>query len=150
VITQNDVYFILSLICLGLSVFFLPLTMYLFPAACFGWVYHLPNFAYSLHDWFQAVLGIDENSASWVVVYLFFLLFVLFSGCTYYFSVKAKEGLKQASTVALGDEHALRSFRDKQERRETLLLVIKMILIISLVFVIAELVHYAISITPIR
>jgi hypothetical protein len=120
------------------------------PAAWFGWVYHLPNFVYALHDWLQDILNINEAAASWVVVDLFFLLFLLFAWGTYYCSVKAKEGLRQATNVASGDEQALRSFREKQERRETIFLVIKMVLIISFVFLIAELMHYAISITPIR
>ena len=149
-ITQNDFYFILSLICMGCSAFFLPMALYIMPAAWLGWVYQIPDFVFAINSWAQSVFNVDENVASWIVVDLFFILFLLFSAASYYFSVKANEGFHKASQETSVNEDALRSYREKQEQRETIMLVVKMILIIGLVFVVAELVHNAITFKPVQ
>lgn len=148
-ITQNDAYFIFSLICLGFCAFFLPLTLYLLPSAWLGWVYHLPNSVYAIQDWLQTVFNTDDITASWIVIGSCFMLFLWFGWLTYYFSLKAKEGLRRVSSALSGDEQALRSYNEKQESRETVLLVIKMLFILGLVFVVASLMHYAISLAPV-
>ena len=147
---QNDVYFILSLLSLGLSAFFLLLALYILPAVWLGWIYPLSNFIYSLNDWIEYIFIISDTAASWVMVDLFFILFLFFSCCTYFYSYKAKNDLHRAALHVSDDEQALLSYRDKQERRDTVLSIIKMVLIIGLVFIVARIMHYTISLTTIE
>lgn len=145
---QNDRYFFLSLASLAVSLFFFPLALYILPQAFFGWAYHTPDFILNMNEYFQGLFGITLEAATSVVFYCLFFLALIFAGIAYFAATHTRHDLKKTLTHETVDERQVRLKQAKQNRRQMIFLVIKIILILMLVFFVAEIVQWAISISP--
>jgi hypothetical protein len=145
---QNDRYFIIGLMALAVSLFLFPLSLYILPQVWFGWTYHIPDFILSLSNWLQDNLEFKEGEASWFIFYSFFFTACIFAGIAYVASARANANMKKNVVRLPFDDAEKRIKQVRQDRRDSTFLVIKMIGIGILVFVVAEIMQWAIAIAP--
>ncbi|OGV46453.1 MAG: hypothetical protein A3F46_07730 [Legionellales bacterium RIFCSPHIGHO2_12_FULL_42_9] len=147
---KDDKYFIVGLLSLALSLFLMPLSLFLLPQACFGWNYHIPDFVINWNNWLQDAFALSEQDAEWWVVGGLFVLSLVFAGIAYYTSTRPQYQIKPKLTSEHlpMDNHHLKPVR--QDRRETVFLVIKIVVIMMLVYLIAQLMQWAIAVSPAR
>jgi len=145
---HNDKFFLLGLVSLAVSLFLFPLALYILPEAYFGWTYHVPDFILNFNEYLQDSFGMTRNSASWTVFYFIFLIAVVFANVAYFAAIRTRHDIKKQIPHEQIDEAAVRLKQANQNRRETIFLVIKLILIMVLVFSIAEVVQWVIAISP--
>ena len=144
---KNDRYFIVSLFSLAVSLFLLPLSLYLLPGVWFGWSYHIPAFIINGSSWLQDNFGLSEPIASWWMLGGLFVASLVFAGLAYLSSTQFHEEIKPTANPLLKDEDE-RVKPLKQDRRELVFLVIKIVLIMMLVYLIAEMMQWAIAVSP--
>lgn len=145
---QNDRYFFLSLASLAVSLFLFPLALYLLPQAFLGWAYHTPDFILSMNDYLQASLGITHEAALTSIFYGVFFLALIFAGVAYFAATHTRQDLKKTIAHESVDERQVRLRQAKQNRQEMVFLLVKIVLILIVVFFIAEMVQWAVSISP--
>jgi hypothetical protein len=145
---RNDKFFLLGLVSLAASLFFFPLAIYLFPQAYFGWTYHIPNFLSNFNVYLQDVFGMTLRSASWTVFYIVFLTAVVFANIAYLSAVRTRHDIKRIIPYEHVDEAVVRLKQANQNRRETIFLVIKLFFIMMLVFSVAKIVQWVVTISP--
>lgn len=145
---RNDKFFLLSLVSLAASLFLFPLALYLLPQAWLGWNYHIPDFLLNFNDYLQASFGLTHEKASWAIFYLLFLSGLIFSGLAYYAAIHTRIDVKKSLPHESTNEAEVRLKQAKQNNREIFVLVIKIFFISLLVFSMAEIVQWAISVSP--
>lgn len=145
---KNDRYFIVSLFSLAVSLFLLPLLLYLLPGVWLGWNYHTPEFIINGNDWLQDNLGLSEQGASWWELGVLFLSSLVFSGLAYWSSTQFHEDIKpMVNSLLTDDDERVKPL--KQDRRELFFLVIKIVLIMMLVYLVANMMQWAIAVSPV-
>ena len=142
---NNDKYFILGLVSLAVTLFLLPLALYILPAVWFGWTYHLPDFILSWSNGIQTSFGLAEKSAAWWLFGTMFIVSLLFAFLAYFTTTRVN--IKPKVVYQSGENDRTKKSA-KYDPRETVFLVIKIIVIVGLVFFIAEMMQWVMALTP--
>jgi hypothetical protein len=145
---RNDKFFLLGLVSLAVSLFLFPLAIYILPQAYFGWTYHIPDFISNFNEYLQDAFGMTRRSASWTVFYSIFLMAIVFANIAYFAAMRTRHDIKKSIPHENVDEAVVRLRQANQNRRETIFLVVKLVLIMVLVFSIAEIVQWVVAMSP--
>ena len=149
---QEDVMYVVGLMLLAMGMLMLPMSLYILSSVCLNWTYHLPDFILSLKDYLVDHFNLTEISSFWLIFYIFFGFAVLFLTSAIYLSycidlmlaspaVKKPEPLQEIERSM----HVVK--KTLKDRRESLLLVVKLTFIIFLVFMIANMMQWAVTFT---
>ena len=152
---QEDVMYVVGLMLLAMGMLLLPLSLYILPAVWLDWVYHVPSFILSAKDYLMDHLNLTEKSSYWLIFYTFFGFAITFLAVAIYLSycidvmlaspeVKKSERLQEIE----GSMHVFK--KTPKDRRESMLLVVKLIVIMVLVFMIADMMQWAVTFTAWR
>jgi len=143
---KEDKLFFSGLFFLTLTLFLFPFTAYLFPKAVLGWEYYIPDAIVSLVVRIHVILHI-----SYELAFLYFMLFLfslsLFTGLLAYLTAH-KLSQMELQQETQDKSPAPITKKVKQNSRESTSLVLKMIFFITLVFIVANVIQWAISSPP--
>src|SRR5690242_2113223 len=92
---RNDKFFLLSLASLAISLFLVPVALYILPHTWLGWSYHIPDFIQNFNDYLQDALGVTSDNASWFTFYLLLLIGLIFAGIAYYAAMHTRLDFKK-------------------------------------------------------
>ncbi len=143
---REDKFFVLSLLSLAVSLFLFPLALYLLPQAWLGWVYHMPDFITAFSEYVQLSWGVSEDGALWVVVSILFFWGVIFSFIAYYAARQVRVDHKKKVPHESVNEAGVRLKQAKQNRRAILSSLVKLAVIIFMVFVISDIMQWAMAV----
>ncbi|MCH9762730.1 MAG: hypothetical protein K0U24_00620 [Gammaproteobacteria bacterium] len=162
---REDQLFFLGLVSLVLSLFLFPFGAYLFPAVWLGWEYHIPSFVLHASAWIQATFNMPYLDAFRWFFRLTFVFGILFAVIAYFISHHITKLKTEAEAEAERLEHAeyeehaapddlnIEITRDisgkpQESTKDTVLFFIKMVVILTLVFIVSDMIEWAISFTP--
>lgn len=94
----------------------------------------------------QTSLGATQEASQWVVVNVLFVLSVVFAFVAYYAARQVRIDHKKRLPQEAVDEARVRLKQAKQKRREIVSLVIKLTVIIFVVFVISNIMQWAMTV----
>lgn len=146
---REDQLFLVGLVSLILSLFLFPYLAYLFPAVWLGWEYHIPSFTVDATLWIQTTF----HTSYFIAFHWFFrcimVLAVLF-GAIAYFASHHISRLQLNADKLQQDARARTKLSEKAKRgsKESVIFFLKMVFIITLVFIVADIIQWAISVTP--
>lgn len=149
VMKHEDRLFILGLVSLIFSLFLFPFVAYLFPAVWLDWQYHMPDFVLNMTLLLQDTFHIAYALALRWILRLSFLAAVFFGVIAYIISHRINR-LQQAADEAIETETILpkpskiAKFR-KQNNQESVLFFLKLVVIFMLVFIVSDVIQWAIS-----
>jgi hypothetical protein len=144
---REDRLFLLGLVSLILSLFLFPFVVYLFPAIWLGWEYSIPEFFQEALLWFEVTFHTTYDLAFLWLFRLTFFAAVVFGVIAYLISHHITK--LQAEINKEEDEEALTfAMKAKEGSRESVLFFLKMVVIIGLVFVVSDMIQWAISFSP--
>lgn len=146
---QDDKLFIIGLTALVLSLFLFPFALYLFPMAWLGWQYTVPSFVIDFTIFLEVLFSISYKMAFIWVMRVLFLLSVICGVTAYYISKRlgADAHVEMKAIQQARSESDLFPQRVKQSSRESVVLFIKLVFFASIVFLVARVMLWAISIT---
>lgn len=147
-VERNERFFFLGLVSLALSLFLFPLAIYLLPQVWFGWNYRIPSFILSLNAYLQDSYGMEDSVVSWLIFYVIFGLGVLFAVLAYFAVTHFRVDIRKPMAEESIEEVKQRLKYNRKHQQNTMLLIIKLILIFLLVFVIGQIMQWAISVSP--
>jgi hypothetical protein len=146
---HEDRLFILGLMSLICSLFLFPFVAYLFPAVWLDWKYHMPEFVIDtvllLQDTFQITYAL---ALRWVLR-LSFLSAIIFGVIAYVISHRISQ-LQQEENESIGTQAIMRKPSrieklKKQNNQESVLFFLKLVVIFMLVFIVSDMIQWAIS-----
>lgn len=148
---KEDKLFFWGIFTVTLSFFLVPLALYLFPAAWFGWEYTVPQFIINLTLWIQVTFHITYRWAFLKVMRLIFLVGFLFGIIAYAIAHRlGKMKIEAEEHINMSAEEKAEAYKKaEQKRKETsdsLILLLKIAAIASLVFFFANIMHIIISV----
>ncbi len=143
---REDKFFLLSLLSLAVSLFLFPLAIYLLPQVWLGWIYHTPDFVLSFSDYIQTVLGVTQEDAQWMFVYLLLGLGCAFACVAYFAARQVRIGHKKPLPHERVNVAKLRLKQAKENRREVVFLLLKLVIIIGLIVTISQIIQWAMTI----
>jgi hypothetical protein len=121
---------------------------YLFPAVWLGWEYRMPDFVLNASLWIESTFHLTYALAFLWFFRLVFLSAVMFGAIAYMISHHisklqaetdlTEEEIKSTSTV---------SIKAKQSSKEGVLFFLKMVVIMTLVFIVSDVIQWAISLS---
>ena len=152
---HEDVMYVVGLMLLALGMLLLPLSLYILPAVWFNWAYHVPEFILSFRDYIMDHFDLSEKSSYWFIFYVFFSVSIIFLALAVYLSycidVIFSSAAAKKSQPLQGMESGMNVFkRTPKDRRESMLLVVKLIFILFLVFMIADMMGMALSLSALN
>ena len=138
---REDRLFLMGLVALVCSLFLFPFVAYLFPAVWLGWKYSMPNFVLDTTLWIEVTFNTTYTMA---------LLAAVFFGVTAYLIAHHMSQLqaKLDSTEEAPQMARSVSTQAKQNSKEGVLFFLKMVVIIALVFIVSDVIQWAISFSP--
>lgn len=137
---QNQRFYITGLVCLISSMVFFGVGAYIFPHVAFGLTYNLPGFVFEWVNLIQSAYDVSEKTAGWFIFLIFFVLGLLFSLVTYIASRHIDNEIYAIEEPEVVDEK-----KQQKNMRETGPFILKILLLIGVIFLIAELIHWVIS-----
>ncbi len=141
---REDQLFLLGLVSLLLSLFLFPFVVYLFPAVWLGWEYRIPDFVVNISLWIQLVFHTTYDKAFLWFFRLSFFSAIGFGVIAYKISHRISQ--LQAEINKEEDEKALTfSMKVKESGSDSVIFFLKMVVIIGLVFVVSDMIQWAIS-----
>jgi hypothetical protein len=148
---QEDKLFFLGLLSLIFSLFLFPFAVYLFPAVWLGWDYLSPDFVVDISLWIQTTFNLTYAMAfHWFFRSILFL--AIFFGAVAYFLARRTthlqrtlEAMEQGETPDASESEPLENI--KEGASDSFKFFLKMVVIISLVFVVGNIMQWAISIS---
>lgn len=146
---REDKFFLLGLLSLTFSFFLFPFAAYLFPAVWLGWEYKIPTFVVDIVLWMQVFFNTSYPFAFLWFFRITVLLALAFGGCAYFISrhiTKIEEAIRhQRDHEEVEVKKPLMNIN--QEKRESLFFFLKMVAMISFIFMISMAIQWAISLT---
>ena len=154
---REDKLFFLGLLSLIFSLFLFPFVAYLFPAVWLGWEYLIPDFVVDISLWIQTTFHITYLMA----FHWFFrgvLFFAIFFGVVAYLiarhtthlqrTLEAMHEEETSDTSNISDTSESERLENMKEGgKDSFKFFLKMVVIISLVFVVGNIMQWAISIS---
>jgi len=140
---KHELVYITGFIFLILSLCLFALTAYIFPYLIFKWRYDVPEFIHYLNQWLQIKHHFSSVGAPWLVVISFLFLAVI---C----ALIAQRASNRMDNQIYGVEEQKKSqpARVREDTKETISLLLKIIIIVIAVFVGALLFQWIISTPP--
>lgn len=139
---RNEMYYMIGIICLCVSLGLFALSLYILPNLAFGWRYEMPEFVSMWRALLQERYHFGEKASEWLIFFVFFFPAILFAIVADIFSNRIE---KQWNRTDSGNSsQAMKSTRDGESNR----LIIKIIGIIILVFITAQFFQWMISTSP--
>ena len=135
---QNKLYYIIGMIFLVLSLYFLCLGTYILPHILLGMNYSIPDAVYERINYVETVYNVSNKHASWIILSAVYFMGIMCAFVTYFTSNEIDNkiyGIKSEPVEV------------KEETKESGTLVLKIVFIIGLVFIVAKLFQWAISST---
>ncbi len=132
--------YIIGMVCMIVSMGLFGLGAYILPNVIFGLIYSIPDFIFDWTNLVQIAYGLNEKKAGWLVLAIIFLLGFLASIVTYAVSNRLDNEIYDIQTDKTDDEDISEKWKDTGP------LILKIIFILVLVFTIAKLFQWAISI----
>ncbi len=135
-------HYIIGIVCLVISLGLFATSIYILPYLWFGWHYNMPEFILNWLNSLQSDYQFKSASASWLIFLGFFLPALIFAIVADIMSNRIDNeihGITPKKTV-----RQPQAPRDKESSS----LALRIILIVILVFLAAELFQWAISTTP--
>ena len=148
---QEDVMYVVGLMLLAMGMLLLPLSLYILPAVWLDWVYHLPDFILSFKDYLVDHFNLTEKSSFGLIFYIFFGFSILFLAIAIYLSycidvMLASPAVKKPEPLPEIEQSSLNVVKKThKDRRESMLLMVKLLLIMVLVFMIADMMQWAVT-----
>ncbi len=136
---QNHIGYIISLVSLLISMTLFGIAAYIFPHIAFGWFYNVSIYIITWINLIHVAYNITEYAAGWYVMLIFILLAFIFAGITYITSDRIESEIYQIEREPVEER------KNARETRETVLLVLKTLVIIAIVYGIVTMLHWAIS-----
>ncbi len=136
---KNHVLYIIGLISLVASLSLFAFTLYILPHLIFGWGYDAPVFISSWKEILRFGYHFSSSAASQLIALLFFILTVIFAIIAYFSSNRIDNEIYSAEL-----EFQNKSPKRRKGHRESVMLVLKLLFIIFLVFIFAELFQWLI------
>jgi hypothetical protein len=147
----EDKLFFLGLLSLIFSLFLFPFVVYLFPAVWLGWDYLSPDFVVDISLWIQTTFNVTYAIAfHWFFRSVLFLA-ILFGVVAYLLARRTThlqrtlEAMDKGETSDTSESERLGSI--KEGANDSFKFFLKMVVIISLVFVVGNIMQWAISIS---
>ncbi len=144
---EEDKLFWVGLVSLVFSLFLFPFVVYLFPAVWLGWEYRIPGFVVDMTLWMQGFFHTSYAHAFLWFFRLTFFLAILF-GVLAYWAAHTLTKLQAMINKEEDHESLTLSMKAKESSRESVLFFLKMVVIIGLVFVVSDMIQWAISFSP--
>ncbi|MDF1678516.1 MAG: hypothetical protein P1U32_07475 [Legionellaceae bacterium] len=145
---QDDKMFLLGLLSLLCSLFLFPFAAYLFPAVWLGWEYQLPGFVVDTSIWIQTVFDTNYTVAFRWFFRMIFVLAIGFGVAAYLIAhhISQMQAAEEKNKEMMEEEVRPKlSTKAKQTSKESFRFFLKMVVIISLVFIVASMIQWAIS-----
>ncbi len=136
---KNHVLYIIGLLSLVASLSLLAFTLYILPYLVFGWRYDAPGFIHLWKELLRVRYHFSPSVASQIIGVPFFLLTLLFAFIANFASNRMDNEIYSTELTIENKEQ-----NTKKSPNESIALVLKILLIIVLVFVGAELFHWLI------
>ena len=133
---QNKVYYVIGMIFLVLSLFYLGVGLYVLPYLIFGVYYSIPPTIFDRINYVQMTYDLTEKQASWLIVCIIFFVGFMCALVTYFTSNQIDNEIFGVSPKPV---------EVKKEKKESGSLMLKIILIVSFVFIVTKLFQWAIS-----
>ena len=131
---KNHVLYIIGLISLVASLSLLALTLYIIPHILFGWTYDVPSYVSIWKEWLRVKFSMNVSTASQLIALILFLITLLFAGIAYFTSNRMDNLI---FSTELENKEQLN--RMKKSHREAVEIILKLLLIVLLVYMLAEL-----------
>lgn len=145
VMKQEDVLFFVGLFTLAICLFCFPFALYLLPMAWFGWEYYVPGFVVDIALWNQVYFNITyELAFLWFARCILFIAII--SGAIAYWISHKLSLLEHEESEQKSGFYISRKI--KTSSRDAVVFIVKMVGIISLVFLVANMIQWAISSAP--
>ena len=142
---RDEQLFFIGLVALVLSLFLFPFVAYLFPAVWLGWEYKLPDFVLNSALWIESTFHTTYAMGLEWFFRLTFLAAVFFGVIAYFMahhiSQKKPDDVEEAESRTV----IKISQKTKSNSKETVLLFLKMAVILMLVFIVSDVIQWAIS-----
>ncbi len=147
----DDKMFFIGLLSLLCSLFLFPFAVYLFPAVWLGWEYQVPSFVVDTSIWIQTAFDV-----SYIVGFRWFFRIILvlavgFGVVAYLIAhhisqmQAAEEKNKEMMEGKREEVRPKLSTKAKQTSKESFRFFLKMVVIISLVFIVSDMIQWAVS-----
>ncbi len=148
---HEDRLFLLGLVSLICSLFLFPFVAYLFPAVWLGWEYRMPDFVLNASLWIESTFHITYALAFLWFFRFVFLGAVIFGVIAYMISHHISQlEFENDSTEEDIQLTSKISVKAKQSSKEGVLFFLKMVVIITLVFIVSDVIQWAISLSSSR
>ncbi|MDX2346110.1 MAG: hypothetical protein QNK11_04485 [Legionella sp.] len=146
---REDQLFLVGLVSLIFSLFLFPFVAYLFPAVWLGWEYRIPGFVLDAALWLEVTFHTTYVLAFKWFFRLTFLAAVFFGGIAYLISRHISKLQTEGHLTAQEEKNVSKlSTKAKQNSKEAVLFFLKMVVILALVFIVADVIQWAISFSP--
>lgn len=129
----NHYLFITGMISLILSLAMFGLTLYVLPHLLFGITYDVPSFISDWKEWLHINYQMNESKAAHMLALLLFTLSLIFALIAYFSSNKIDNSIYKSEIETQAEVTG-----EKSTHRETMILVLKMLFIIVLVYIFAQ------------
>lgn len=139
---HNSKLFIISLICLVLSLCFFSFAFYILPNLLWDWDYDIPEFVYTLRQWVIDNYNFSEGHAK-ITVFLTFFIPALVTGFISYFTSNKIEN----EVLGITPEKMPGENEPSREMKETFSFSLKLFLTIILVLIVLFFVEWLLA-TP--
>lgn len=136
---HNQKMYIIGLTSLLISMMLFGLGAFILPRVVFGIAYNIPAFIFDWTNLIQVVYGLSEKAAGWIILLVVFLAGFFFSIVTYVVSHRIDSEIYHIEPEPVTEK------KPAKEIRETVLLVIKVLIIIAVIFLATKLFLWMIS-----
>ena len=144
---REDRLFLLGLLSLIVSLFLFPFVVYLFPAVWLGWEYRVPEFVLNTSLWLQLTFHTTYDLAFLWFFRITFFAAIGFGVIAYLISRRITK-LQTEINKEEDKEAVTFSMKAKEGSRDSVLFFLKMVVIIGLVFIVSDMIQWAISFSP--
>jgi len=138
----NHPLFIIGMISLILCLAMFGLTFYVLPNLLFGLIYDVPSFITDWKEWLWTTYEMNDYRASHIIALFLFSCSLIFALIAYFSSNKIDNKIFRSEL-----ESQEEATGEKRNHRETMILVVKILFIIILVYVFAQVFQWIIYAT---
>lgn len=138
-----EIYYIVGILCLVVSIGLFALSFYVLPNLAFGWHYSLPDFVSLWSNSLQEKYHLSEKAAAW---FIFLGVFLPALCLAILADILSNQIERKVYRIEETKDTVIKSRRG--EEKESNVLVVKIIVIIVLVFVAAQFFQWIISSSP--
>ncbi len=145
---REDQLFFIGLLSLLISLFLFPFVAYLFPVVWLGFEYRMPDFVLDIVLWIEGAFHLNYSLALRWFFRCIFLAAALFGFVAYRIAhhisvLQAEADLTETEMKAVEKI----SVKAKQSSKESVRFFLKMVVILSLVFIVSDVIQWAISLS---